>query len=766
MTNKKSISEQERIVEEHRRNETMWRSVVENAPVFVVIVDHADKMQFVNRAAPGMTVEEVIGKSVYDFLQPEYVATARESITRVRRTGETAFYESVGAGPHGRPSWYETHVSPVVVDDEIVAVSLIAHDITKRKLAESQIQKVRDELEQRVEVRTVELQEANERLKRVVEVRRRTEEQLRVFRTFAEASAQGIGMADMDGNITYVNPALAALDGLNNPEAAIGKHISAYFPPDQLEQRETEIFPAVERHGYWQGELMLPSLTGEQIPTIQTSFTLPNEDGKPFGRGLVVTDLRELKRAEQALREKLDELQAIYDGMVDGLLIADIETKTFVKSNRAICQMLGYTPEEVTSMSVLDMHPPEDLPMVLETFRAQVEDGLILAENLPVLRKDGSVFYADITASRISYNGRSCVIGFFRDVTQRMRTEEALAESEEKYRQLIETTDTGFLILDERGRVTDANAEYLRISGHRSRSEILGRTVVEWTAPHDKVRNAKAVQQCAENGFVRGLEIDYVHSDGTVIPVEVNASVVNTKQGKRILSLCCDITDRRRAQESLRRMMQASDRDRELFTFDLHDGVAQQQLGALMQLEAYERTKCRDTEESQAKFESGLKALRHAAAEARSLMNRTHTPVLGRFGVAAAIADFIDQFDGRPNAPDITYRCEANFHRLEPTLENAIFRVAQEAITNACVHSESAIVRVSLIQEVDVVTIEVRDDGVGFDTSRVKEGRFGLHGIRTRTRLLGESLQIESSPDQGTLIRATFPLIYKGEQAE
>jgi two-component system sensor histidine kinase DegS len=289
---------------------------------------------------------------------------------------------------------------------------------------------------------------------------------------------------------------------------------------------------------------------------------------------------------------------------------------------------------------------------------------------------------------------------------------------------------------------------------------------VEWTAPHDKARNAKAVQQCAEKGFVQGLEIDYIHSDGAIIPVEINASVMNTKRGKRFLSLCCDITDRRRAQESLHRMVQASDHDRELFTFEFHDGVAQQQLGALMQLEAYEKMKCRDTEEAQASFDGGLKTLREAAAEARNLMNRTHTPVLEKFGVAAAIADLIDQFDGRPNGPDITYRCEANFHRLEPTLENAIFRVAQEAITNACTHSESAFVRVSLIQEADVVTIEVQDDGVGFDTSRVKEGRFGLHGIRTRARLLGKSLHIESSPGQGTLIRATFPLIYKDEQTE
>ena len=143
-------------------------------------------------------------------------------------------------------------------------------------------------------------------------------------------------------------------------------------------------------------------------------------------------------------------------------------------------------------------------------------------------------------------------------------------------------------------------------------------------------------------------------------------------------------------------------------------------------------------------------------------MNRTRTPVLDKFGVKAAIADFIDQFSDRPNAPEITYRCEAQFKRLEPVLENAIFRVAQEAITNACVHSRSKLVRVSLIQDGEEVMVEVEDNGIGFDTASVKEGRFGLDGVRERTRLLGKALEIESTRGQGTRICATFPLIREG----
>jgi signal transduction histidine kinase len=156
---------------------------------------------------------------------------------------------------------------------------------------------------------------------------------------------------------------------------------------------------------------------------------------------------------------------------------------------------------------------------------------------------------------------------------------------------------------------------------------------------------------------------------------------------------------------------------------------------------------------------AGLAALRDAAAEALSLMNRTQTPVLAKFGLRTAIADFIDQVEDRPGAPEITYRCEAQFNRLEPVLEKAIFRVAQEAITNACIHSQSETVHVALLREDDQLILDVRDNGVGFDPSVVAKGRFGLDGIRERTRLLGKQLCIDSQPGRGTRIRATFPLI-------
>jgi PAS domain-containing protein len=105
---------------------------------------------------------------------------------------------------------------------------------------------------------------------------------------------------------------------------------------------------------------------------------------------------------------------------------------------------------------------------------------------------------------------RVVVLGL--DITDLKQAEGALQESEAKYRALIDATDTGFVIIDQRGKVFDANQEYVRLTGHRHLNEILGRSVIEWTAHYHKEENSLAVRKSSEDGYVRSLEIDFIDS--------------------------------------------------------------------------------------------------------------------------------------------------------------------------------------------------------------------------------------------------------------
>jgi diguanylate cyclase (GGDEF)-like protein/PAS domain S-box-containing protein len=131
-------------------------------------------------------------------------------------------------------------------------------------------------------------------------------------------------------------------------------------------------------------------------------------------------------------------------------------------------------------------------------------------------------------------------------------TEDLRQASEDKYRAMVEATGTGYLIIDSTGRVLDANEEYVRLSGHRELHQILGRPVTDWTAAHEKEKNARAVEQCAKVGFIRNMVIDYVDAKGRITPVEINATTVGVGDSLRIVSLCRDVTERKQFEDALR----------------------------------------------------------------------------------------------------------------------------------------------------------------------------------------------------------------------
>ena len=137
------------------------------------------------------------------------------------------------------------------------------------------------------------------------------------------------------------------------------------------------------------------------------------------------------------------------------------------------------------------------------------------------------------------------------DITARKKAEEALRESEERYRVLIETTGTGFAVLSDKGIILEANDEYVRLTGRKDAEEIIGHSFVEWTKPGQEERSQEAFRGCLARGYVRMLEVAYVDQDGKVTPVEINSTVIFTKNGIRVIALSRDITERKKAETSL-----------------------------------------------------------------------------------------------------------------------------------------------------------------------------------------------------------------------
>lgn len=175
----------------------------------------------------------------------------------------------------------------------------------------------------------------------------------------------------------------------------------------------------------------------------------------------ILLDITERKQAERELDESRKELQAIYDGLADGILIADCETQKFVQANEAICQMLGYTEPELLQLDITRIHPEDQIEAITELFVSMVHGDVRTTDNVSCLRRDGTVFYADINSDLIAYKGRPCIVGVFRDKTERRRAEEALRQSRQRIQLMIEQLPAIITTLDTNLRCTSLSGRVL-----------------------------------------------------------------------------------------------------------------------------------------------------------------------------------------------------------------------------------------------------------------------------------------------------------------
>ncbi|MGA1980578.1 MAG: PAS domain S-box protein [Sedimentisphaerales bacterium] len=138
---------------------------------------------------------------------------------------------------------------------------------------------------------------------------------------------------------------------------------------------------------------------------------------------LAIEDITEHNRAKDEARKSEGKFRNIFDNAADGILLIDPEIKKFYIGNNAICRMLGYSPEEIKNLEVMDIHPEKDVPYVADQFERQLIGEIHLSRDLPIKRKDGSVFYADVNVTTIKIDGKTHPMAFFHDTTERRNME-------------------------------------------------------------------------------------------------------------------------------------------------------------------------------------------------------------------------------------------------------------------------------------------------------------------------------------------------------
>ena len=621
------ITERKRVEQELAKSEAMLQAAIDCLPFNFFAIGLDGRYVLQNAVSKAQQRADVIGKRPEEVCPNEHDLAIWLDNNRRAFAGEKVEGE-VTLSLGGEERVYYNVIAPVTDGTDVYGILGVNIDITERKRAEGALQKAHDELERRVEERTAELRKANK--------------ELAIFRAFAEASREGFGMSEFDGRIVYVNQTLCRLFGEENPEDVIGKNVSTYSPEEYKQRRKNEVLPALLRDGYWHAEHTILPLRGKPIEVSQSTFLIRDESGDPFRLAAVISDITERKQAQEALRQSHNELQSIYDGMVDGMHIVNLVTMRAVRANSALCRMMGYSEEELLSLSQSEVHPPEELPRIVQSFQAHVEGRVSQQADVPMVRKDGSIFYADITTSRIFYKEAPCLICFFRDTTERRKAQDALE----------------------------------------------------------------------------------------------------------------------RERQSLWRMLQASDHERQIISYEIHDGLAQYLAAAGMQFDVHDALRQNSPDEARKAYDAATQLVRQSHIEARRLISEVRPPVIDEIGLETAISHLVHE-QRRHGGPKIKFDSDVQFSRLPSILENALYRIVQEALTNACKHSKSKKVAVAMTQEGQDVRLEVQDWGIGFDPQMVGKDHFGLEGIRQRVRLLGGRLTIESTPDSGTVVQVVVPILEK-----
>ncbi len=264
----------------------------------------------------------------------------------------------------------------------------------------------------------------------------------------------------------------------------------------------------------------------------------------------------DLEQFEQAKHRKRDLgtkeseqiFRTIFENAADGILIADVETKKFYMGNNIICQMLGIDREEINDLGVTDIVPEQDLPYVLEQFLKQASGELTLARDIPVKRKGSSVFYADVYAFPITLDGKTYLMGIFRDVSERKRAEEEIR----KFKTISDKAGHGVAISDLQGNLVYVNDSFAQMHQY-SVDEIIGKNLSIFHNEEQMERVNQLNEQLNQKGSYVAEEVWHKKRDNTVFPTLMSATLVRDEAGEPLYmaGTAIDMTKHKKAEEAL-----------------------------------------------------------------------------------------------------------------------------------------------------------------------------------------------------------------------
>jgi PAS domain S-box-containing protein len=518
------ISDRKRLEEKLQKSESHYRTLVDNA-IEGIVVTQEEKIKFVNPIVSlsiGYSQEELLSMSLNDFLCPDNENTAVESISSTAGPGTVLVVPALKVrAKGGEMRLIECTIISVIWDDKPANLNLI-HDVTEHYQSEQAM--------------------------------RQSESK---YRSILEDIEEGYYETDLEGNYTFFNDVICNKLGYSREEL-MGMNYQVHTDPKDV-QKISDAYLEVYRTGKplkWYSPAQIRK-DGTLLFAEDSVSLLHNEKGEIIGFRGISHDITQRKQMEEALRRSEERYRTIMDEIHDDYYENDLAGNyTFV--NDAFCRSLGYTMKELIGKNFRDIRPPEEYQKINEAYNKLYRTGEPIKDlHFTFIRKDGSRGFAETSAFPLR-NEKGETVGFrgvSRDITVRKQAEEALKQSEEKYRTVLENVAESYYEVDVAGKFTFFNDSLCRVLGY-SKEELMGRSYKTFTPPEmvEKVFQAYHHVYTTDEP-ITGFPMEQIRKDGKRLILENSVFPIRNEKGEIVgfRGVGRDVTERIQMEEALRK---------------------------------------------------------------------------------------------------------------------------------------------------------------------------------------------------------------------
>ena len=599
--------------------------------------------------------------------------------------------------------------------------------------------------------------------KRAEEARQVSE---RRFAQFFETLPEYCYMTSPTCEILDANPAACKALGYTKEEL-IGKLLSTLYAPESL-PRFVDLLEKWNGTGILRDEeMVILTKDGKRRTVLLNAGSLRDAMGNVLQSASVQVDITDRRQIQEQLNERENQLQGIIASAMDAIIAVDQDQRIIVFN--AAAEKMFACPAQDAMGTLIDRFIPERFRAEHAEHIRRFGDAGITTRAMGALgafwgtRATGEEFPIETSISHMEADGKKVFTAIIRDVTDRQRAEEALKESEERFRLVANAAPVMIWMSGPDRLFTYFNQSWLKFTG-RSIHQELGNGWAEGVHPEDLKSCLDTYTKAFDQREPFEMQYRLRRHDGEYRwLLDLGVPRFNPDGSfAGYIGSCLDVTERKLTEEALstmsRRLIEAHEEERTWIARELHDDINQR----LALLSVNMDRLGQGVPESEVGLGDRLREetqhLSEIASDIQALSHRLHSSKLEYLGLAVAAASYCKELSDQQ-------KVEIDFHSDDipktppPEISLCLFRVLQEALQNAAKYSGSQRFQVELSSTSNEIHLTVRDSGIGFDVQEVLTGRgIGLISMKERIKLVDGKLSIESQPQRGTTIHASVPL--------